>query len=161
VELALVVASAHDLGMLVEPMQALPVAGVERQLEVRATPRQAILDRSQKMIDPLPRHGGNGERRGLPRLLLLGECGSRVGVEQIHLVPRLDDAIGVIRDANLVQNRLDITGLRVAVGVGNVAHMHNDIGCATSSSVARKAEMSVVGKSEMNPTVSERIAEPP
>ena len=63
------VAAAHDLGVFVEPMQALPVAGVERQLKVRATPRQAILNRSQKMIDPFPRHRGNGERRGLSRAL--------------------------------------------------------------------------------------------
>ncbi len=31
----------------------------------------------------------------------------------------------------------------------------------TSSSVARKAEISMVGRSEMKPTVSDRIAEPP
>ena len=91
-------------------MQPLPVAGVEGQLEVRAAASQAILDRGQEMIDPLPGRRGNGERRRLSRVLLLSERGARVGVKQVHLVPGLDDAIGVVGDANLVQNRLDIMG---------------------------------------------------
>ena len=62
-EPTLVIASAHHLGMFVEPMQSLTVAGVERELEFRTSASQAILDRRQEMIDPLPSRRGNGERR--------------------------------------------------------------------------------------------------
>src|SRR3984885_9292964 len=124
-----VVASAHDLGVFVEPMQPLPVAGVELQFEFRPAASQAILNRDQKVVEPFPCRRGNGERRSLSRFVLLSERGARVGVQQVDLVPGLNDTIGVIGDANLVQNRLDIMGLRVAVRVGNVAHVHNDIGC--------------------------------
>src|SRR5580698_1312035 len=87
---ALFVASAHDLGVLIEPMQPLPVARVERQFEFRTSASQATLDRGQKVIDPLPRRRGNGKRRSLRGLLLLSERGPRVRVKQVHLVPRLD-----------------------------------------------------------------------
>ena len=104
------VTPVHDLGMFVEPMQPLPVAGVERQFEFRPAASQAILDRGQKMIDPLPGRRGNGERRGVSRFLLLSERGARVRVKQIDLVPGLNDAIGEIGDADLAQNRLDVLG---------------------------------------------------
>src|ERR1700733_1293977 len=97
---AVFVTAVHDLGMFVEPMQPLPVAGVERQFEFRPAARQAILDRRQKMSNPLPGHRGNGKRRGLPCFLLLSERGARVRVKQIHLVPGLNDAIGKIGDAD-------------------------------------------------------------
>src|ERR1700722_8512943 len=53
VEPARVIASAHDLGVFVEPMQSLPIAGVERQFEFRTPASQTILDSTQKMVDPL------------------------------------------------------------------------------------------------------------
>jgi hypothetical protein len=40
--------------MFVKPMQSLPVAGVERQFEFGTSASQAILDRRQEMLDPLP-----------------------------------------------------------------------------------------------------------
>ena len=130
VEPVLFVTAAHDLGMFIKPMQALPVAQVEQEFEFRPAASQAILDRGQKMIDPFARRRGNGERCGLPGAVLSSQRRARVGVKQVHLVPDLDDAIGVVGDANLVQDRLDVMGLRFAVHVGNVAHVHDDVGRA-------------------------------
>jgi hypothetical protein len=44
-ESTILVTPAHDLGMFVEPMQPLPIAGFKGQLQVRAAASQAILDR--------------------------------------------------------------------------------------------------------------------
>ena len=34
----------------------------------------------------------------------------------------------MVGDADIVQNRLDVMGLRFAVHMGDVAHMHDDVG---------------------------------
>ena len=59
----LFVAAAHDLGVFIEPVQPLPIAGVKGQFEFRPAASQAILDRRYEMIDPLPRRRRDGERR--------------------------------------------------------------------------------------------------
>jgi hypothetical protein len=58
----------------------------------------------------------------------------------------------------LREHRLNVGRLRLRVLVGDVADMQDDVDSCTSSSVARKASTSSVGRSEIKPTVSERIA---
>src|SRR5271165_814379 len=124
---ALLVAPRHDLSVFVEPMQPLPVAGVKGEFDHRPSASQPILDRRHETIDPFPSRGGDGERRRLPHLLLLDERGARALIETVEFVPGLNDAVGAVGDADLGQNRVDVMALRIAVTVGYVAHVDNDV----------------------------------
>ena len=88
--------------------------------------------------------------------------GAMVGVELVELVPDLDQLVRRAGDAEFAEDRLDVLAPARRVSAWAMSRTWTMTSAArTSSSVARNAEISMVGRSEMKPTVSERIAAPP
>ena len=122
-----------------------------------------VLDRRGKRVDPLP-----GQRRDQHRPLLrrpaLGEIlqpRALVGVEPVDLVPDLDQrrCVFVVGDRCRAARSTSSTSCDCASASSCETSRTCRITSAsiTSSSVARKAATSMVGRSEMKPTVSDRM----
>ena len=80
-------------------------------------------------------------------------------VEQVDLVPDFDDVLGVGRHRRRDRRRMRSTSSACAAVSGSEMsrRCRTRSASTTSSSVARKAAMRCVGRSEMKPTVSDRM----
>src|SRR5438132_14228274 len=85
-----------------------------------------------------------------------------IAIESIDLVPNLQQLRAVPHgDAELGQDRFDVERLRSASSCDTSRTCKIRSASITSSSVARNAATNIVGRSEMNPTVSERMTRNP
>ncbi|MNQ96745.1 hypothetical protein D3C85_1123620 [compost metagenome] len=84
-------------------------------------------------FDALAGPGRDGDRLAFTRQTFgLTQHGlAHVGVQQVGLVPDLEDAASLaFRRRNLLQHRLDVLGLSVAVGRGDVADVQDQVSLA-------------------------------
>src|SRR5579883_3100876 len=123
-------AAVLDFGMFVEPIAALPVARVEHNIERYPLGGEPRLEAREQIVDPLPRQCRNHHRpRALRTPCRIRQRHHLFGIEQIDLVPDLDNAARPLRiDPELGENLLDVLALRFAVRMSDVANMENDIG---------------------------------
>src|ERR1700729_426010 len=92
---------------------------------------KTILDRGQKVVDPLPGLGGNKKTRTVRRAARsdIPDVLTLLRIKPIDLVPDFENALpasGV--DAKLAQHCFDVLLLRLAVLVRDVPDVENDVG---------------------------------
>jgi hypothetical protein len=85
-----------------------------------------------------------------------------IWAEEVDLVPDLPDAVlvGGI-DAELREDAAHVLGLHLGLGMRNVAHVEDQVGVQHLLERRRNAATSCVGRSEMKPTVSDRMTRRP
>ena len=105
-----------------------PSAGSSRTIEAsaRGPTRCSIAAQSASIPSPVSaetRPAAPRRRRRLVRKRV-----ALLGVEQVDLVPDLDQRASSGIDAELAQHSLDVVRLRLAVFVGDVAHVQDQVG---------------------------------
>ena len=118
--------------MAVEPGDRGAIAQRHGDFAGFARAGEEIADRLEELVDPLARHGRNRVLAGP-----LGAGGGpglqgapRVGGQDVDLVQRLDErrAFALADRAQLAQHGFDIGALLFGLGMGDVAHMHDQVG---------------------------------
>ena len=158
-----VVDPLQHLGILVEPRRRAELIGLELDRHGRPRAHQLLLDRRKQVGHPLAGHRRYKDSR---RLGGGGLCGQRLPLrcfDEVDLVPHLDDgAVVAGMDAELAAARVLTSSACCAVSGEAMSRTCRMMSASsTSSSVARKAATSVVGRSEMKPTVSESTISSP
>src|ERR1700727_2173605 len=100
-------------------------------MQRRSRGGKTILDRGQKVVDPLPGLGGNQKTRAVRRAARgdIPDVFTLLRIKPIDLVPDFENALPAGRvDTKLAQHRFDILLLRLAVLVRDVPDVKNDVG---------------------------------
>ncbi len=115
--------------MAIQPGNAGAIRGIQIELHDPAALGQAPVEQRQQVIEAGP---GRGRAHDHVRLALglAGQLGARLGPEQIALVPQLDQPalVGEVGEPEIRQHPQHILILRGMVGVGEIAHMDQQIG---------------------------------
>ena len=155
----------QHFGVAVEPAQARAVGRIERQLKRLPAFRQAALrsgGRARSMPSPLSADTSTGRRSAGWRSARLASARARIGVEPVDLVPDLDQARD--RSASMPSSPSTFSTSCDCAAVSSCDMSRTcrmTSASITSSSVARNAATSMVGRSEMKPTVSDRMTRLP
>ena len=110
--------------MLIDPGTAAPVRAGDDEVEHLAIEEQQVLDRGEELAHALAGERRDADRfarpRRLPAALLLAN--------EIDLVRDLENRMGGPIEPELGEDLLDVLALRLALRMGGVAHMHDEIG---------------------------------
>ncbi len=115
----------HD-ALPVEPGALPPLAEAQHQLALRLLLLERGRHPVEKRREPVAGERGYGDDRILARGLGLDRR-PRVGGEEVDLVPDLEER-HVLRHAEVGEDRLDIGGLGLGLGMGDVADMQDQVG---------------------------------
>ena len=111
-------------GMLIDPGTAAPVRAGDDEVEHLAIAEQQVLHRGEELAHALAGERRDADRfarpRRLPAALLLAN--------EIDLVRDLENRMGGPIEPELGEDLLDVLALRLALRMGGVAHMHDEIG---------------------------------
>ena len=143
-------------------LDARPVGRIEREIEhARASQLSRASIASSSVVDPLPGQRRHQDRplAGRPALGEVVQSRAAVGVEPVDLVPDLDQPL-LRRSGSMPSSRSTSSTSRDCASVSSCETSRTcriTSASITSSSVARNAATSMVGRSEMKPTVSDRM----
>ena len=157
----LIVGAVQHLAVLIEPGERGAVA--ERHVEIAPTGGRRRARRSSSASSsshPSPVTAESGTASSIaPRLIAQRLALLRRGSRSILLSTSIEAVLDRLAEPQIGQHRMHVGALRLGVGMmRRRGHGRSRSASITSSSVARKAATRWVGRSEMKPTVSERIA---
>ena len=145
------------LAILVDPIRQRALLGPERDLDRLAAAIEPPLDLGAQRVEPEARHRRDEHRAGAgaPRSRARCKACSRRGDRPCSR-PRAAGRLAFRVDAELGQHGIHVVRAGFALAASAMSRTcRMRSASSTSSSVARNAAISVVGRSEMKPTVSE------